>query len=209
MRPRLGERGGPAGSHPALDASLGREPRRLHPCRDGPGRGDPRRGGRRSGDATVPFVVIDHQRQHARTHGRLGPGLHKVVEEPVFETNILHINADVLPTALTQLPADLPAVAATSALDLGATGVPRRAGDGSFGLVDEVWVPSTFVRDADRRRLAGARPRGAPRGARGRPGHSSVASTSGCRPTPSSSWPCMTPKACRSAKNPQGALEAF
>jgi GT2 family glycosyltransferase len=98
-------------------------------------------------DADVPFVIIDHQQGNpARMED--ASWVHKVVEEPVFDTNILHLNADVLPTALLQLPTRL----RTGRRNIGywtweLPVFPRRW-HAAFELVDEVWVPSEFVREA-------------------------------------------------------------
>jgi glycosyltransferase involved in cell wall biosynthesis len=98
-------------------------------------------------DAGIPFVIIDHRQGNpARMADRTWT--HRVAEEPIFATNILHINADVLPGALAQLPAGL----REGRRNIGywtweLPEFPRRW-HASFGLVDEVWVPSTFVRDA-------------------------------------------------------------
>jgi glycosyltransferase involved in cell wall biosynthesis len=73
---------------------------------------------------------------------------HAVLESPVFDVNILHINADVLPDALEDLPPDL----RRGRRNVGywtweLPEFPARW-HGSFDLVDEVWVPSTFVQAA-------------------------------------------------------------
>ena len=95
----------------------------------------------------VPFVIIDHRQGNpARMADRSWS--HKVHEEPIFDTNLLHLNADVLATALAQLPADL----RDGRRNIGywTWELPEFPSEwhAAFELVDEVWVPTTFVRDA-------------------------------------------------------------
>ena len=97
--------------------------------------------------AEVPFVIIDHA---FGTPARLDDDswTHKVVDAPHFDTNLLHINADLLPRALQHLPAGL----ADGRRNIGywtwELPVFPVAWQGSFSLVDEVWVPSEFVRES-------------------------------------------------------------
>ncbi len=98
-------------------------------------------------EADVPFVILDHQ---SGTPARLQDGswAHKIVEQPVFATNILHINADLLPQALQQLPPRL--TKKRRNIGFWTWELPQFPAEwrGSFSLVDEVWVPSTFVQAA-------------------------------------------------------------
>lgn len=97
--------------------------------------------------ADVPFVILDHQ---GGSGARMGDAswVHKIVDEPVFDTNILHINADLLPRALGTLPPGL--TKGRRNIGFWTWELPEFPAEwrGSFSLVDEVWVPSTFVRDA-------------------------------------------------------------
>jgi GT2 family glycosyltransferase len=98
-------------------------------------------------DAGIPFVIIDH------AHGnpaRMGDEswLHKVVRDPVYDVNIVYVNAESLGHAMSLLPPGLRGGRYT----IGAWAwelpvFPDRWLD-AFKLVDEVWVPSEFVRAA-------------------------------------------------------------
>lgn len=97
--------------------------------------------------AGVPFVIIDHR---DGSPARMGDAswAHRIVDEPVFDTNILHINADLLPRAIANLPPGL--TDRRRNVGVWVWELPEFPAEwrGSFSLVDEVWVPSTFVRDA-------------------------------------------------------------
>ncbi len=98
-------------------------------------------------EADVPFVVLDHRwGTRARLHD--ASWIHKVTDEPIFKTNILHINADVLPQALQRLPPGL--TSGRRNIGVWTWELPEFPEEwrGSFSLVDEVWVPSTFVQAA-------------------------------------------------------------
>jgi glycosyltransferase involved in cell wall biosynthesis len=100
---------------------------------------------RREGD--TPFIVIDHQQGNpARMQD--GTWQHRVVEHPIFDTNILHINADVLPHAITQLPPGL--LEGRRNIGYWTWELPEFPAKwrGAFELVDEIWVPSRFVFEA-------------------------------------------------------------
>lgn len=98
-------------------------------------------------EAGVPFVILEHRAGNpARMADR--SWAHKVVDAPVYETNLLHFNPDVLATALSALPAGLPE--GRRNIGYWTWELPEFPAEwvGAFGLIDEVWAPSTFVRDA-------------------------------------------------------------
>lgn len=95
----------------------------------------------------VPFVVLDYsygnpsrQTDHS--------WLHMVTTNPHFDTNILCLNADVVQEAIARLPATL----RSGRYNIGMwvwelPDFPDRWLS-SFSVVDEIWAPSTFVRDS-------------------------------------------------------------
>ncbi len=98
-------------------------------------------------EADVPFVAIDHMFGSPARFGDTSWS-HKIVDDPVFHTNIIHVNADVLPRALQHMPEGL----RDGRRNIGywTWELPEfpEAWHGSFSLVEEVWVPSVFVREA-------------------------------------------------------------
>ena len=98
-------------------------------------------------EADVPFGIIDYRYGNP---SRMGDRTwsHRMIEEPLYATNVLHINADSLPGAIERLPADL--LEGRRNIGFWTWELPRfpKRFHGAFDLVDEVWVPSTFVAEA-------------------------------------------------------------
>ena len=98
-------------------------------------------------DVDIPFAIIDYR------HGnpsRMGDDTfaHKVVAQPAYDVNLIYINADALEQALSKLPSHLRAGRYTIAS--WAWEMPEFPDQWlhAFGLIDEVWAPSEFVRQS-------------------------------------------------------------
>jgi GT2 family glycosyltransferase len=98
-------------------------------------------------EAGVPTAIIDYRhgnpsRMADETFSQ------QTTDQPKHDVNLIHINADLLPDALTRLPPDLRDGRYT--IGYWTWELPEFPDKwlGSFDLVDEVWVPSTFVLDA-------------------------------------------------------------
>ncbi len=97
--------------------------------------------------AQIPFVLLE---------ARVGPAsrqaetswVHAIATRPAYATTILHVNADTLPAVLSQLPAE--ATRGRHAIGVWAWELETipDAWRAAFRLVDELWAPSAFVRDA-------------------------------------------------------------
>jgi glycosyltransferase involved in cell wall biosynthesis len=97
--------------------------------------------------ADIPFVVLD-QRLGTPARQEDHTWEHAITTAPAYDTNILHINADLLPQALRQLPPGL--IKGRRNIGYWTWELPAFPAEWqpSFALIDEVWVPSTFVQQA-------------------------------------------------------------
>ncbi|MFO1540858.1 MAG: glycosyltransferase [Chloroflexota bacterium] len=97
--------------------------------------------------AGIPFCVLEARkgpRARRADHG----WAHRIVDRPLFPTTILHVNPDTLPLVLGELPAEATAGRRTIGVWAWETEeLPSRWHD-LYRCVDEIWAPSTFVRDA-------------------------------------------------------------
>ena len=98
-------------------------------------------------DARIPFVTIDYGLGNP---ARMGDDsfAHTIVSEPVYDVNLVYVNANVLGQAMSSLPSGL----RRGRYTIGQWAwempeFPDRAMR-AFDLVDEVWCPSEFVRNA-------------------------------------------------------------
>jgi glycosyltransferase involved in cell wall biosynthesis len=97
--------------------------------------------------AGIPFCIINYERANP---SRMGDHSwdHKIVSEPVYDINLFHINADYLPEVIH----DLPKKFTKNKYNIGLWAwempeFPDRWAK-SFSYLDEIWVPSEFVRRA-------------------------------------------------------------
>lgn len=95
----------------------------------------------------VPFVVLDYSYGNPSRQSDLS-WLHKVTGTPHFDTNVLCLNADVLQEAIGRLPATLRR--GRYNIGMWVWELPEFPDRwlSSFSVVDEIWAPSTFVRDS-------------------------------------------------------------
>jgi glycosyltransferase involved in cell wall biosynthesis len=97
-------------------------------------------------DVGVPFVILDYS---YRNPARMGDHtwLHKVSPRPVFDINVVSINADLIEEAIDRLPG---LRQARYTIAIWAWELPEFPDRwlSSFTVVDEVWAPSEFVRAA-------------------------------------------------------------
>ncbi|NEQ44974.1 MAG: glycosyltransferase [Leptolyngbya sp. SIOISBB] len=93
----------------------------------------------------IPFGIIDYVRFNTSQMGDTS-WLHKLIERPQYELNILHFNGDLLPSVINDLPQDY----CKERYQIGywAWELPKLPNDwlDAFKFLDEVWVPSEFVR---------------------------------------------------------------
>lgn len=96
--------------------------------------------------ASIPSAIIDFNRNN---RSRTGDGslLDRIVEEPVHNVNVFHINADQMPAAELSLPSHLFARYNIGFWNWELPELPPEY-YGSFSQLDEVWAPSGFVQDA-------------------------------------------------------------
>ena len=95
----------------------------------------------------IPFCIINYEKGNPARMGDKS-WKHKVVNDPQYDINILHINADLTPSVIEDLPNKYFEQKYT--IGFWAWELPDFPNDwkGSFDYVDEVWVPSEFVREA-------------------------------------------------------------
>jgi GT2 family glycosyltransferase len=98
-------------------------------------------------EADVPFAVIDYS---ADNPARMGDDswLHKVSPEAPYDTNLILVNANLIPAAVSALPQEFTAGRYT--IGSWAWEMPEFPDEWleAFTVVNEVWAPSSFVRDA-------------------------------------------------------------
>lgn len=95
----------------------------------------------------IPFGMIDYVRFNTSQMGDTR-WLHKLIERPQHAINILHFNGDLLPSVLQDLPRDY--CQGRYQIGYWAWELPKLPDNwlDAFQLLDEVWVPSEFVRTA-------------------------------------------------------------
>jgi GT2 family glycosyltransferase len=97
--------------------------------------------------ANIPFCIINYEKGNP---SRMGDNTWQnyIVDEPQFDINILHINADLTPSVVSDLPEDYFKNKYT--IGFWAWELPDFPDEWipSFSCVNEVWVPSNFVKDA-------------------------------------------------------------
>lgn len=95
----------------------------------------------------IPFCILNYEQGNP---SRMGDNEwdQKIVDSPKYEINILHINADLTPQAVNSLSSEYFNNKYT--IGFWAWELPDFPDEWleSFSYVDEVWVPSIFVRDA-------------------------------------------------------------
>jgi len=96
--------------------------------------------------ASIPNSVVDFNKNN-QTRTEDATLLNRIVPEPLYEINVLHINADQMPEAELSLPSHF-----LSRYNIGFWHweLPELPADyrGGFSRLNEVWVPSAFVQDA-------------------------------------------------------------
>ena len=112
------------------------------------GVGEATRGEARAMDeAGVPFAILDYSYGNP---SRMGDNtwLHKATNRPVYDINLLHVNADLTPQVFSRLPADVFAKRYT--IGYWVWELPEFPDEwiSSFAMVNEVWVPTSFVQEA-------------------------------------------------------------
>jgi len=95
----------------------------------------------------IPFCIINYEKGNP---SRMGDNTWEnfIVNEPKYDINILHINADLTPNIVNSLPKEYFENKYT--IGFWAWELPDFPDEWipSFSYVDEVWVPSTFVKNA-------------------------------------------------------------
>ena len=97
--------------------------------------------------ADIPFCIINYERGNpSRMQDHSWD--HKIVSEPRYDINLFHINADLLPEAINSLPKKF--TKDKYNIGLWAWELPEfpEKWTKSFDYLDEIWVPSEFVRQA-------------------------------------------------------------
>lgn len=97
--------------------------------------------------AEIPFGVIDYVNFNKSAMGD-DSWLHKIVPEPEYPTNILYVNADMVPEVVNSLPARY--FKARYTIGYWVWELPEFPDQWlqAFECIDEVWVPSQFVQQA-------------------------------------------------------------
>ena len=97
--------------------------------------------------ANIPFCVINYETGNP---SRMGDHSwdHKIVSEPEYDINLFHINADFIPEVIGNLPKKF--TKNRYNIGLWAWEMPEFPDrwEKSFSYLDEIWVPSEFVRKA-------------------------------------------------------------
>jgi GT2 family glycosyltransferase/glycosyltransferase involved in cell wall biosynthesis len=95
----------------------------------------------------VPFCIINYEKGNPSSMGD-NTWNKLIVDEPKFDINILHINADLTPTVVNDLPENYFKNKYT--IGFWAWELPDFPDDwkSSFSYVNEIWVPSVFVKEA-------------------------------------------------------------
>jgi GT2 family glycosyltransferase/glycosyltransferase involved in cell wall biosynthesis len=95
--------------------------------------------------ANIPFCIINYEFGNP---SRMGDNTwdHKIVSDPIYDINILHINADLTPQVVESLPKEYFKDKYT--IGFWAWELPDFPDkwSSSFDLIDEVWCPSVFVK---------------------------------------------------------------
>jgi glycosyltransferase involved in cell wall biosynthesis len=93
----------------------------------------------------IPFVAIDHSATASR---REHPLSFETTTVAPYDTTVVCVNADELPSLVERAGVELFARSHTIGVWFWETSVFRSSDRRSFVYVDEVWVPSMYVRDA-------------------------------------------------------------
>src|ERR1044071_5210539 len=110
--------------------------------------GEAARGLARAMDATgIPFVAIDYEYGNPARKGD-STWAHKIVERPIHGVNILNVNANLVPEACARLGSE--AFEGRYTIGYWVWELPEFPDRWlpALGKVNEVWVPSEFVREA-------------------------------------------------------------
>ncbi len=112
------------------------------------GLGEAARGLARSLEASnTPFAIIDYEYENpARKQD--DSWAHKIVDQPLYKINILHVNADHTPQAYEILPSEIFLDRYTIGYWAWELAEFPDEWVHAFTFVDEVWVPSDFVHQA-------------------------------------------------------------
>jgi glycosyltransferase involved in cell wall biosynthesis len=97
--------------------------------------------------AEVPFCIINYE--HGNPSRMMDHSWdHKIVSEPEYDINLFHINADLIPEVIHNLPKSF--TKNKYNIGLWAWELPEFPDRWlkSFSYLDEIWVPSEFVRQA-------------------------------------------------------------
>ncbi|ALO45107.1 glycosyltransferase [Pseudohongiella spirulinae] len=97
--------------------------------------------------AGIPFGIINYERGNPSKMDNL-QWQHKEIREPIYEINLIHINADHIGAAM----ADIGMAKFAGKYNIGFWAWEMQEFPdrwlGSFDLLDEIWVPSAFVNSA-------------------------------------------------------------
>jgi GT2 family glycosyltransferase len=95
----------------------------------------------------IPFSVMDYEYRNPARKGDLSLS-HRIAKQPVHDINILHVNADLTPEAYDRLGS--PVFEGRYTIGYWVWELPEFPDRwlSSFDYIDEVWVPSEFVREA-------------------------------------------------------------
>lgn len=95
----------------------------------------------------IPFGIIEYINFNDAQMGD-NTWLHRVISEPKYEINVIHMNADLLPHIVASLPPHY--FLGRYCIGYWAWELPEFPDEWlpSFDCVDEVWVPSKFVQQA-------------------------------------------------------------
>lgn len=98
-------------------------------------------------EAGVPFVILDYSYGNP---ARMGDDswLHMTTDQPVYDINLLHVNADLTPQAFSRLPADFFANRYT--IGIWYWELPEFPDQwlSSFSMLQEIWAPTAFIQEA-------------------------------------------------------------
>ena len=95
----------------------------------------------------VPFAIMDYEHGHsARTDDQTWA--HRLTKQPLFDTNILHVNADLVAKAKKRLGAEV--FNGRYTIGFWVWELPDFPDQwrSAFNEVNEIWVPSNFVKEA-------------------------------------------------------------